>query len=315
MKSELLDSDDSRKPVQNPRSWLALAFIGSIALHLLILALTGRLFLSSELERNAKHDLRKYTTTQVEVDPKYFKSQVNVDSKKPVLLPTPADQVEKALNARDEQRSVTKVIEDMNGTGGSPPIQDVPRISDDPGLNIPESPGGIPMLPPSQVLEAKSLIHETALGEAPMPTVGLPNPNSAVNAGSSAGSHSDGMPGYEKLAEALKVPPAKVAETLMSGKTLKVDNRLMFDFDKAELKETAIPYLKEIVLLLDKNKDPNVKIKVDGFADSIGDATYNLKLSAARALAVKVWFVEHGKIADNRVVTRGLGAISMIVPR
>ena len=51
---------------------------------------------------------------------------------------------------------------------------------------------------------------------------------------------------------------------------------------------------------------PSFSAEVGGHTDNIGTSDYNMKLSQARADAVKTWLVSHG-IATARVTARGYG--------
>jgi outer membrane protein OmpA-like peptidoglycan-associated protein len=63
--------------------------------------------------------------------------------------------------------------------------------------------------------------------------------------------------------------------------------------------------IKDITLTLTNN--PTWTLLINGHTDSIGDAAYNQKLSAARAESVANALIERG-IAANRLQTAGLGA-------
>jgi OmpA-OmpF porin, OOP family len=51
---------------------------------------------------------------------------------------------------------------------------------------------------------------------------------------------------------------------------------------------------------------PSFSAEVGGHTDNIGTPEYNMKLSAARAAAVKTWLVAHSVAAD-RVTSHGYG--------
>ena len=79
---------------------------------------------------------------------------------------------------------------------------------------------------------------------------------------------------------------------------------VLFDFNSAEVKSEAHPMLNEAVLIMEKN--PDLKVEVDGHTDSIGPAAYNMTLSEKRAEAIKDHFVSRG-IDPNRLTTKGFG--------
>ena len=64
--------------------------------------------------------------------------------------------------------------------------------------------------------------------------------------------------------------------------------------------------LKQISDVMHKN--PTWKLSVSGHTDNIGGDDFNLKLSQARAEAVKTALVNEYKIAPDRLTTSGFGA-------
>jgi OOP family OmpA-OmpF porin len=79
---------------------------------------------------------------------------------------------------------------------------------------------------------------------------------------------------------------------------------VMFDFDKYNIKEEFHPRLNKVVEVLEKN--PTLKIEIEGHTDSIGSAKYNQALSERRAQAVKDYLVNKGITAD-RLMPVGYG--------
>ena len=77
-----------------------------------------------------------------------------------------------------------------------------------------------------------------------------------------------------------------------------------FAFDSASLTKEAEAALSPTVQSL--KKDPALRIRIDGYTDSIGSEAYNMRLSERRAESVKRYLVAQGVTAD-RIQTRGLG--------
>jgi outer membrane protein OmpA-like peptidoglycan-associated protein len=84
-----------------------------------------------------------------------------------------------------------------------------------------------------------------------------------------------------------------------------------FDFDKAVLRPDSESVLRAILQLF--TSVPSFSAEVGGHTDDIGKSDYNMKLSEARAAAVKAWLVAHGVAAD-RVTSRGYGDTRPLVP-
>ncbi len=92
---------------------------------------------------------------------------------------------------------------------------------------------------------------------------------------------------------------------------VKVDKRgcwvigdVKFDFDKWDIKRMFYPVLDEVLTALKKN--PNLKVEIQGHADSTGTVQYNQSLSEKRAKAVMEYLVKKG-IEKERLFTVGYG--------
>jgi outer membrane protein OmpA-like peptidoglycan-associated protein len=85
-----------------------------------------------------------------------------------------------------------------------------------------------------------------------------------------------------------------------------VDEKVLFDTDKATVKPDAAAALKEIMASISQ-RYANKDVRVMGFADSRGDAKYNFDLAKQRAEAVKNYLVETGKMAAAKVSTESFG--------
>jgi OOP family OmpA-OmpF porin len=79
---------------------------------------------------------------------------------------------------------------------------------------------------------------------------------------------------------------------------------VLFDFDKAVIKPIAYPLLDDVVAIFEKN--PGMRVELQGHCDNIGTADYNMGLSERRALAVKTYLMGQG-VAESRLTTKGFG--------
>jgi outer membrane protein OmpA-like peptidoglycan-associated protein len=84
-----------------------------------------------------------------------------------------------------------------------------------------------------------------------------------------------------------------------------------FDFNKSVLRPDSEPVLRTVLQLF--TAAPSFRAEVGGHTDDVGTPDYNMKLSAARAAAVKAWLVAHSVAAD-RVTSRGYGDTRPLVP-
>ncbi|HYW94667.1 MAG TPA: OmpA family protein, partial [Bacteroidales bacterium] len=77
-----------------------------------------------------------------------------------------------------------------------------------------------------------------------------------------------------------------------------------FVFNSTEFIEGSYPELDRLLRFLEKNAD--VRIKINGYADNIGSRGYNLRLSQKRSEAVREYLVLEG-IASDRIECEGFG--------
>ena len=114
------------------------------------------------------------------------------------------------------------------------------------------------------------------------------------------------LEGFTPLSEMTRLSQSDLA--LAKGM---IGSDLLFEFNKYTLRESAKNSLLKVVLLIDKN--PNMKCWIEGHTDLIGSDEANVKLSIARAEAVRNWLVHSMKISESRLFVRGLGESSPIV--
>jgi outer membrane protein OmpA-like peptidoglycan-associated protein len=96
------------------------------------------------------------------------------------------------------------------------------------------------------------------------------------------------------------------AEVIREGEGIivKFDSGILFDFDKATLKDQAKENVRTLAGSL--NQYPGTDIKVIGHTDNKGTAVYNQGLSERRAAAVKAYAVSQG-VPSSRLITLGKG--------
>lgn len=79
---------------------------------------------------------------------------------------------------------------------------------------------------------------------------------------------------------------------------------VFFDSDKSALKDESLADLDRAVEFLQSNS--NVKVRIEGHTDDVGDDEYNMQLSNRRAESVKVYLIQQG-IDKQRISSIGLG--------
>jgi len=94
------------------------------------------------------------------------------------------------------------------------------------------------------------------------------------------------------------------------GRVIVLEN-VEYDFDKASLRPSSFKALDDLVEVM-KIKD-KLEIEIGGHTDSKGTPEYNIKLSQARAEAVRNYLISKG-IKANRVTAQGYGMLQPIAP-
>ena len=111
----------------------------------------------------------------------------------------------------------------------------------------------------------------------------------------------------EKIVEVEKV--VIVRDTVYMKEIEEIErnfNAAKFEQGKAELAEDAKFVLHDLAKVM--NKNPKVKLKIQGHTSAEGDAAYNQKLSEARAKAAVDFLVEQKGVDINRLSYEGLGS-------
>ncbi len=85
---------------------------------------------------------------------------------------------------------------------------------------------------------------------------------------------------------------------------------IYFDLNKATIRPESYPVLDSIAQMLLEN--PTVKVEIAGHTDARGSFTYNLRLSQARAEAVREYLISKG-VEPERLIAKGYGESRLIV--
>jgi hypothetical protein len=86
---------------------------------------------------------------------------------------------------------------------------------------------------------------------------------------------------------------------------------LLFEFNSAELRESAKVGLMKIGLLMDRN--PDLYCWIEGHTDLVGGDEFNLDLSIRRADAVRTYLIESMRMDASKIITRGFGRYTPLV--
>lgn len=86
-------------------------------------------------------------------------------------------------------------------------------------------------------------------------------------------------------------------EVTYETRTVTADGSIYFAFDKSDLSSDSRATLDEVARFSQEN--PDYQVELAGYADRLGSAEYNRKLSERRALAAKDYLVQRGVAAQN----------------
>lgn len=98
---------------------------------------------------------------------------------------------------------------------------------------------------------------------------------------------------------------ANLSGNALENATGMIGSDLLFDYNKATLRESARNSLLKVALLIDKN--PELNCWIGGHTDLIGGDDFNYELSVRRAQAVKDWLVNSMRIEPERLIVIGYG--------
>ncbi|MEK9138355.1 MAG: OmpA family protein, partial [Bacteroidota bacterium] len=127
-----------------------------------------------------------------------------------------------------------------------------------------------------------------------------------LKADTDAGTVNDGTEvarGSDPLNTADDVPPKKEELKVEVGKAIVLEG-IAFAAGKAEITAQSESILEIAYNTLAQN--PEITVEIQGHTDNTGKKATNMKLSQARAEAVKAWLVKKG-IAADRVTAKGYG--------
>lgn len=124
------------------------------------------------------------------------------------------------------------------------------------------------------------------------------------------GNTSDGMPlRFKNFRITTGFPNNAVKKAMDKGKF--ITHAIRFDVGRADLKPESIVVLNELASYLKAN--PAARFEIGGHTDSDGDDAMNLRLSEARAEAVRKQLVRMGA-ADAQLTSKGYGETKPLMP-
>lgn len=99
--------------------------------------------------------------------------------------------------------------------------------------------------------------------------------------------------------------PAPVVEKAAPVEVKRIELKILFDFDKSDVKPKYYENIKEVSDFLAQY--PETTAVIEGHTDSVGNDAYNQKLSERRAVAVRDVLIKHYHVNADRLQAVGYG--------
>ncbi len=150
----------------------------------------------------------------------------------------------------------------------------------------------------TEVPEGRVIIEEGSI------SADIPDPDSflkdAAVRGANGLEENGLMKGYTELGRYLNFD----VDQLDKGRAA-LPSDLLFEFNRAELRQNARLGLMKLGMLIDRN--PEMYCILEGHSDLFGTDSYNLELSRKRAQAVKNWLVSSLGLDSTHIIVRAYG--------
>jgi len=294
--------------------WAAVAMLVSILLHVAVFFALDRMKIALRFEQARELNTGSIDVRQVEIRP--MDDQESVPPEDVIQPPTdtaalleevellaalPKDleidikpdieQAEYALQMKNPVQEGDPAAVAMDISSGLEVDTDLPELGREPELLKPAEIGQVTVDPGAVQMDDSELGKFT---------------EDLIKRGANGNVEQGALDGITSLDDLLDLPP----NILLSKKTM-LPSDLLFEFNKAELRESAKIGLMKLALLMDRN--PNLYCWIEGHTDLVGGDDFNLDLSIRRAEAVKTYLVESMRMDAARISTRGFGRYEPLV--
>ncbi|MEI6351998.1 MAG: OmpA family protein [Verrucomicrobiota bacterium] len=280
------------------RKW----FFGALIVSLIFHGLLYEIFRAKQLERfdpgkeTARLVPRAFSVKQVKIDPKLFESKpdAKAEAKAPDLV---------KVNIPSERPTADKIPKEVRATPNATADLTKSIVNDKPRVGPSASEKLTPKDNAATQRELDSLRAQLITSTAPKIVAGaqIHLPEGVAN-GDKDGKGA-GFSDIDALLSDSAPLTGNVAPVSMPGGAL-------FDYNSAKLEPKSIDLLNKLGELIKRN--PHAKFSIEGHTDSFGTPDYNLKLSTARAEAVKEWLVAKMGVNPTQIQTKGYGSTRLI---
>jgi OOP family OmpA-OmpF porin len=211
--------------------------------------------------------------------------------------------VEKALQTKQPMLRPPTLPEPSHVVAASDLSQGAPYVESDNAAMSAEISKVEPVAPSSDPVASSTQMAQDLINSS----AGLTQPGPSAGLISSVGKGAGNVPGFGDLPPAPPPDLNKLPEPVL----LRLPADVLFDFDSATLKPDADLLLGKAAEMI--SKYPDASIQVDGYSDSFGDQSYNVKLSAQRAEAVEDWLQAHSPPGKYDFRAQGHGSTDYVV--
>jgi OmpA-OmpF porin, OOP family len=294
--------------------WAAIAMLLSVLLHVVVYFSLERLKIALKFEQARELSTRPIDVRQVKIQPQEIDPAQTPETEIPVpkdtaalldevdlLAKLPKDQeidlkpevikAEYALKMGKPAAEGDSTATALQSTAGFEIDSELPEFGRDPVTIRPAAIGQMIVDPGSPQADDANLAKFT---------------DDLIKRGANGKADNGALDGITSLDDLLGLP----ANVLLGKKTM-LPSDLLFEFNRAELRESAKVGLMKLVLLMDQN--PKLFCWIEGHTDLIGGDEANLQLSIKRAEAVQKYLVSSAKMDSSKIVTRGFGRYQPLI--
>jgi outer membrane protein OmpA-like peptidoglycan-associated protein len=313
--SEMRDGGSYRLPgPEHIGWWAAVAMLLSILLHVAVFLALDRMKIAVRFEQARELSTAAVNVRQVEVRPMEIEQQTPPEN---IVVPTRdtaalLDEVD-LLNALPKETEID-IKPDIKEAEYALRMQN-PAMAGDPAAIAMEASTNLEFdtdLP--ELGREPTRLKPAEIGQVTVDPGAVPMEDNAlgkftedlIKRGAGGSVEKGALDGIASLDDLLDLPP----NVLLASKTM-LPSDLLFEFNSAELRESAKVGLMKLALLMDRN--PELYCWVEGHTDLVGGDEFNLKLSIQRAEAVKKHLVESMKMDSSKIITRGFGRFEPLV--